>query len=124
MQTSIRFNSLHMNPLVWLHLVVSHLQFKRYEFTINAGDEVGSAFRSPTSTMYIDVVNTFGFQIFNAISLQFTFSHPNIASKSILPGLDETFTSGLSSNPEAAEYSFKFTNVTVLLGSLLLGCLL
>lgn len=124
MQTSIRFNSLHMNPLVRLHFVVPYLQFKRYEFTINAGDEVGSAFRSPTSTMDVNVVNAFRFQIFNAISLQFTFSHPNIASKSIPPGLDETFTSGLSSNPEAAEYSFRFTNVTVLLGSLLLGCLL
>ena len=119
MQTSIRFNSLHMNPLVRLHLVVPYFQFKRYEFAINAGNEVGSAFRSPTSTMYIDVVNAFGFQIFNAISLQFTFSHFNIASKSIPPGL-----SGLSSNPEATEYSFRFTNVTVLLGSLLLGCLL
>ncbi len=60
MQTSIRFNPFLMNSLVGLHTVIPHLQFKRHEFPVDTGNEVGGTFGPPTSAVYVDVVNILG----------------------------------------------------------------
>lgn len=126
MPPSAFYNSSFVNPLIGLHIVIANLQFKRYEPTIYTSYDVGSALCGAPRTIYVDVINSFGFQIFNASLLEFTFGHPSNASKSTGFPLDSVFLSEsvallFVSNPEAGDLSASRMKVTVLEGSLLLG---
>lgn len=128
MLPSAFYNSSFVYPLVRLHIVVTNFKFKTDKFTIYTSYDVGSALCGTPRTIYVDVVNSLGFQILNTSLLEFTFPHPNNASKSTGFPLDSVFLLEsvallFVSNPEAGDLSASRMNVTVLEGSRLLGTL-
>ena len=121
-------NVFFVYSLGWGDNPILNFQLKGHKFTIYTSYDVGSALCGTPRTIYVDVVNSLGFQILNTSLLEFTFGHPSNASKSTGFPLDSVFLLEsvallFVSNPEAGDLSASRMNVTVLEGSRLLGTL-
>ena len=59
-----------MDLLIGLHCVLSHLELESHKPTIDASDHIRSPLRASAGSVYIDVVYTELFQMFDTLALK------------------------------------------------------